>query len=420
MASKLQEGIYWAPKTRPAPHFAVLFLRASRNATLPAARKALARLWATYQGLKKGNVADLPGHPVPPGNLTVLLGYGSNLFKLAGINRGCPTPLEQFAHFRSPLPTGGGPLQPGTGLRYAKDVRENWATEDLAVQFIADSALAVNRAVVETWKTLHDQARGREDALPLMLTRFYTGFQRDDARSWIDFHDGLSNMPSQEREAAIAIKDGEAGDRWTIGGTYLAYLRVSVDLAVWRKLSVEEQQQLVGRDKLTGSPLVSIDARGRSVSLAGCPVAGTREISDRRVPGNTAFFEPPAADDPILQRSHVQRANHHLRDTGDPASLRVFRQGYEFLEATNEAPGFRVGLNFVSFQDTPERIFRMLTHDRWLGRVNFGGDPDQPLPGTDRLLEVRAGAIFLVPPVVPGEAFPGAHLFEAKPRRKPG
>jgi deferrochelatase/peroxidase EfeB len=144
---------------------------------------------------------------------------------------------------------------------------------------------------------------------------------------------------------------------------------------------------------------------------------GTREITDRRIPGNTAFFEPPAVDDPILQRSHVQRANHHLRDTGDPASLRVFRQGYEFLEATDQTPGFRVGLNFVSFQDTPERIFRMLTQDRWLGRVNFGGDPDQPLPGTDRLLEVRAGAIFLVPPLVPREAFPGAHLFEKKARK---
>jgi Dyp-type peroxidase family len=416
--ASLQEGIYWAPKTRPGAHFAVVFLRVSRHVDLPVVTKALGQLWATYQNLKKGSVRDLPGHPVPHGNLTVLLGYGSNLFALTSVRRACPKPLQTFAHFRSPLPTGGGPLQPGSGLRYAKDVRANWATEDLVVQFIADTPLAVNRAIVETWKALYDQAKGREDQLPLLITRFYTGFQRDDARSWIDFHDGLSNMPSHQRADAIIVKDtGDPGDRWTVGGTYLTYLRVSVDLAVWRTVSVEQQQQLVGRDKLTGCPLVSLDGRSRGVPLAGCPMGGTREISDSTVPGNPAFFEPPNVSNPILQRSHVQRANHHIRSPGDRNSLRIFRQGYEFLETTNEAPGFRVGLNFVSFQDTPERLFRMLTQEGWLGRMNFGGDPDHQLPGMDRFLEVRAGAIFLVPPVVPREAFPGAHLFEKKATR---
>ena len=40
----------------------------------------------------------------------------------------------------------------------------------------------------------------------LVLTKFYTGFQRDDGRSWLGFHDELSNMrDAEERKDAISI-----------------------------------------------------------------------------------------------------------------------------------------------------------------------------------------------------------------------
>jgi len=42
----------------------------------------------------------------------------------------------------------------GSGLRYGDDVKINPATEEIAVQFITETQLAVNRAVVETWKAL--------------------------------------------------------------------------------------------------------------------------------------------------------------------------------------------------------------------------------------------------------------------------
>jgi deferrochelatase/peroxidase EfeB len=112
-----------------------------------------------------------------------------------------------------------------------------------------------------------------------------------------------------------------------------------------------------------------------------------------------------------LRQSHVQRANHHVKPASDRNSLRIFRQGYEFLEPLGVAPGFRAGLNFVSFQDTPERLLRILTQDSWLGGTNFGGDPDNPLSGMDRLLTVRAGGVFLAPPVTDEERFPGSSIF---------
>ena len=162
-------------------------------------------------------------------------------------------------------------------------------------------------------------------------------------------------------------------------------------------------------DKLSGCPLVEFDGTGDPVAQAGCPVAGTKEIdpSDKR---NAPFREPPSTRDALLVKSHVQRANHHVPDPDSRNSLRIFRQGYEFLEPSELAPSIRAGLNFVSFQDTPERLFRMLTQPGWLGRTNFGGDEEDPLPGMDRLLTVRAAGVYQVPPVIADEPFPGSSV----------
>ncbi|KAB8330134.1 Dyp-type peroxidase [Scytonema tolypothrichoides VB-61278] len=407
MAGKLQEGIYHAPGIRPGKFFNILFLRASQGVSARQVGEAFGTLWQMYQDLKNGNVRDLPGHPVPAGDLTVLVGYGANVFKLPDIRRPLPDSLKDFGLFRSPLPTGGGSLLIGSGLVYANDVKTNLATEEIAVQFIAETQLAANRAVVETWKVLQEMIDPATGAAPLLLTSFYSGFQRDDGRSWIDFHDGISNMKSSEREGAIAIKSSE--EQWTEGGTYLAFIRLAIDLTVWQKLNLQQQELLVGRDKLTGCAITSRDSEGKPVVTTGCPVTGTREVSDPN-PGNDAFHEPPNVNDTIVKQSHVQRANQHLKPANDRNSLRIFRQGYEFLEPLETVPGFRAGLNFVSFQDTPQRLFRILKQSTWLGNTNFGGDPANQLPGMKQFLTVRAGGIFLVPPIVEGELFPGSSI----------
>lgn len=408
MTSNLQEGIYYAPGMRPDKFFGLLFLRVTPGATASQVGASFQRLWQVYQGLKAGTVRDLPGQMVPSGNLTVLVGYGQNVFALPAIRQGLPVDLKSGV-FRSPLPTGGGPLVIGSGLRYDDDVHMNVATEDICVQFIAATALAVNRAMVETWKVLQDLSDPAVEAAPLQIVSFQTGFQRDDGRSWIDFHDGISNLPSEQRYGAIAIKEvGDPNDGWTVGGTYLSYIRLAVNLAAWRKLTRTQQELIVGRDKLTGCPLASIDTQGNLMARSGCPFAGTQQITDS---GNDAFREPPGVSGPPLSLSHVQRANHHKTVITDPDSLRIFRQGYEFIEPLDMVPGFRVGLNFVSFQDTPTRLIRILSTPEWLGKTNFGGDPTQPLSGMDKFLTVRAGGVYLVPPIADNDLFPGSSLF---------
>lgn len=414
MTEHLQEGVYHAPGQRPGAAFCLLFLRA---AALDAAviQRALTVLWETYQNLKQGLVAELRDPAlgdvgVPSGNLTVLIGYGIKAFEIPGVRRPAPEELADFGRFRSPLLQGGGPLLANSGQSYASDVSLNPASEHIAVQFIADSELAVSRAVVETWKVLDPMVDAASQLHPLQIVAFYRGFQRDDHRSWIGFHDGISNLPSDQRHLAITIKPpSNPDDAWTEGGSYLAFLRMAVDLRTWTALDRTQQELLVGRDKLSGCPLAGMDAAGKPIPAAGCPVPGTRQITE---PGNEAFRTASPVADAQLNASHVQRVNHHRNDFASRDSLRIFRQGYEFLEPATEAPGFRVGLNFVSFQDTPQRLQRIFQQDGWLGRTNFGGDPANPLPGIDRLLTVRAAGIFLIPPVVDGERFPGETLFQ--------
>ena len=381
----LQEGIYHAPGRRPGRFFALLFLRAEAGTDAPRAAAGLADLWAMYGGLKAGRLRDLEGVQLDVAEedaMSVLLGFGRNAFGLDGVHAPRPRGLGDEYLFRSAQPGGGGPLLRGSGLSYAPEVTANMATEHFCVQVVAETKLATDRAVVETWKALSDAT----DPV-LSITTFYLGFQRNDGRSWIDFHDGVSNLRSEDREAVLRIDPG-ADEDWVVGGTYLAFLRLAVDLAGWRRLTRADQELAVGRDKLGGAPIVAIHA-------GGAPVA---DPENRR--------EPPEIEDPRLRASHVQRANHHQRPSSDSGTRRIFRQGYEFLEWASDAPGFRAGLNFVSFQDTPARVLRMLTAEGWLGGVNFGGD-EQRLPELARLLSVYAAGVYVVPPVVEGERFPG-------------
>lgn len=273
----LQEGIYYAPGCRPGKFFGLLFLRVARDCDASRVGVRLADLWQLYQGLKAGRVPDLEPATVPfeDDNTTVLIGLGPNAFKLNGAKHPAPGGLNKNHLFASPRPSGGGQLLAGSGLEYAADVRVNFATEEICIQVIADTKLAVDRTIVETWKRLSDSADRDTGIADLEPTTFYLGFQRSDHRSWIDFHDGLSNMRSEDREAAITIDEGKE-QPWCAGGTYLAFLRLAVDLPSWRRLERRAQELLVGRDKLSGCPIVSVGCDGAPRTDPGCPSQAPR------------------------------------------------------------------------------------------------------------------------------------------------
>jgi deferrochelatase/peroxidase EfeB len=403
--------------------FAILFLRVAEGRTSIEIGKSLKNLWNMYKRLQKGKVAGLPNTLLPTGGLTVLVAYAPNIFKFPNIRKNLPNDLRgrQFL----PPGDGGKPILNGAGLKYALDIHENVGiSEHIVFQFISNTQLATYRAVVETMK--HLDSTDPNNNRTLYLTKFYTGFQRDDSRSWLGFHDGVSNMKSaKEREDAIRVDIAsnklEHSDYWTRGGTYLAFLRIEIDLSIWERIDRKSQELIVGRNKLTGYPLIGVDRKGNPVSNQGSQTH-QRSMMHHKFEDHPDYFKKPVVTNQnlnsldteasirILSQSHIGRTRHIDKiESKEVTSRRIFRQTFEFLEPVpgNTSKTLRTGLNFISFQNDPGRLFFILTDPNWMGNVSFGGNPN--IKAIDKLFSVLAAGVFFVPRV--GRPFPGANIF---------
>lgn len=407
---QLQEGIYLQKRMPPPPAWRTLFLDIAPETAPVAAREALGAVMAMLAELQAGRVRELaptrPGedeHPVPPDNFAVLLGYGASFFD--------PTrhrpPLTAHERPRHLVRLRRPPASPFPSLPWHGDAETAAGPSgeaDLMLQFTGASEHAAARAAVQVAKLMD------AEGLPLLPAGTYSGFQRDDGRSWLGFHDGVTNIEPSQRLAAVECR----GDPdWNEGGTYLAFLRVHVDLEEWGVLSRTEQEIVVGRDKLTGCPLAAIERTPEG--LRPRPIASRAPTDSSPWRERDAYFNPPETTDPLIEASHTHRANQTRAGGGTPAGERIFRQGYEYLDGI-DPDGLDLGLNFVSFQNDIQRLQQVLGLEGWLGDVNFGG-PTDPAPGEPKpaaLLSLRAGGFYAVPPrALP---YPGARLLVGRTR----
>jgi deferrochelatase/peroxidase EfeB len=393
-------------------------LRVASGSDVTEVRNALKSLWQVLANLEKGIVPDLDinvRHRRTEG-LSVLVGYGPKMFDILGAKKKCPTDLN-YSSLNSPLETGGGEVIHNSGLRYASDITENHTKSNhIVLQIIADSEFATTRAVVEIWKEIHRQTSSNGSKNVLNLSKIYTGFQSPNKRSWLGFHDGVSNIRADQRLKAIAIDSASLSkqDKWLYGGTYLAFLRMAIDLELWETLSVSEQELVIGRDKLTGCPLVGVDRYNKPVKDMRCPIRGTFEIIES---GNEQFRthppygyqknKPYGIKDDVLKNSHIGLTTQSDAKQGSKIS-QIFRQGFQFFEPTDENHPFRVGINFVSYQKSVQTIHEMLRY----GFLKTSPlETGKKIPTFNEIVSVRSAGIFVVPPFNDGEFFPGESIF---------
>jgi Dyp-type peroxidase family len=401
---RIQRGVFFRSGERPPPSFGLLLLNVTPGARPAEAADALAALWVMLTALADGEVRDLrptrdgdPRVEVPGGRLTCLLGYGARLFdERLHVPRLAPRELRPYE--LTPLRRAGAGA-PFPKMPWAPEADREEGEADVALQLLGQREVTVARAVVEVSKLIADES------LPLEVVALHRGFQRDDERSWIDFHDGINNMASHERRQAIEV--AVADPAWMLGGTYLAFLRVLVDLPAWRVLPREHQEVVVGREKLAGCPLrtVELDPAGAlvPVPVEPCPLpddAGPAQVEAHRNPGRS--------DSALVEASHIHRSNLNRGAPDSDANNRIFRQGYDFLDVGPDGR-IHVGLHFVSFSRTLGRVTQILRLHGWQGDSNFGG-PEPPGPGEPAVapLTVGAGGFYAIPP---REApFPGSGL----------
>lgn len=402
---RLQDGIYFrSGQRRPACYRLVLANFRSRTGQ-ESAYKALARIAAVVEELRAGTIRDVAGQDQQGRRattaefqgLSMLLGYGRRLFddeqhspSMTVHHR--PEFLEYFRREGDPFPS-----IPWT------DTAGKSGEADICLQLTAPSEAAVNRVAVEIWKLIVDEA------LPVELVASYSGFARSDGRGWLEFHDGVSNIEASERLIAIQAGDDPS---WMDGGTYMAFLRFAVDLRAWRSLRQADQELIIGRDKPSGRPVAAVGRTSYGEAIPTLEPDGDSDQGEARARSLADYREPPPVNDPLVEASHLQRANRNRVSPFAPAGQRIFRQGYEFLDDIGP-DGPQLGLNFVSFQSDLSTLRNLLHLPGWLADVNFGG-PGEPGPGDPRpirLISLVAGGFYAVPPME--EPFPGAGLFAA-------
>jgi deferrochelatase/peroxidase EfeB len=404
MSDRLPRGIYFRRDQNPPPSFRLLLLNVRPGTRADELHEALSQVWQMLGQLPTGGSLELSEQEEEGrersqelfADLEALLALGRRVFDdqshdppLVDAER--PAYLSYLTREPEAFPALPWTLDPG---------RENLGEADLAIQLTGMSEAAVNCAAVEVWKLIVDEG------LPLELTTVFEGFGRSDGRGWLEFHDGVSNIPGSQRLEALEVPGDPA---WMTGGTFMAFLRFKVDLAAWRALPRAQQELLIGRDKLSGSPVVRVDRdqAGQLTPVAAPPPGGHPTEFEK-----TEYRDPPQTTDPILEASHLHRANQNRGSASAPAGERIYRQGYEFLSAIGPN-GPRLGLNFISFQADLASLQHILELPGWLGDVNFGGptEPGAGEPQPVQLITLEAGGFYAVPSVA--EPFPGAELFAA-------
>ena len=136
------------------------------------------------------------------------------------------------------------------------------------------------------------------------------GFRYWDERDLLGFVDGTES-PRSEPEATMAALVGEEDPPY-VGGSYVIVQKYLHDLNAWERLSVAEQERIVGREKLSDIELSDADKPSNSHVAATTivdPDGTARQIIRENLPfGNAAagefgtYFIGYAADPGVIER----------------------------------------------------------------------------------------------------------------------
>jgi deferrochelatase/peroxidase EfeB len=253
-----------------------------------------------------------------PARLTLTFGFGPSLFIRDGRDRFGLAAIRPIELVELP-PFQGESLE---ASRSGGDICVQACAEDPQVAFHAVHLLAhvASGSLVPRWSQL---GFGRTSS---------TSRGQPTPRNLIGFKDGTENIRAEEEGALsdYVWAQGSDGPSWLVGGTYLIARRIKILFDVWDGTTLEGQQRVIGREKLTGAPLGAVheyDALDLEVEQGG----------ERVIPSD----------------AHVRLASPQLN-----AGQRILRRGYSYSEGIEAGTGeIDAGLFFIAFQRSPARQF---------------------------------------------------------------
>lgn len=304
--------------------------------------------------------SGLLGPVVTPGNLTMTVALGASLFDsrfgLAGAKPAHLDRMPQFPNDALETESCHGDLliqicsdTPDTNIHALRDVIRNFP--DL---------LAMR------WKVEGFNAAPRAGNPPPATPRNLLGFK-----------DGTANLDPDDNAAMnrlvwVAPDAGEPA--WAAGGSYQVVRVIRSFVERWDRTPLQEQQTIIGRDKMTGAPL-SMAAEGDVPDYASDP-KGER----------------------IRLDAHIRLANP--RTAQSQANL-ILRRPYNYSRGVTKAGQLDMGLLFICFQANLRNGFAAVQN-----RLN--GEP------LEEYIKPVGGGYFFALPGVPAKGFYlGQSLIEA-------
>ncbi len=254
-----------------------------------------------------------------PARLTVTIGVGPSVFDSPGhdrfgLARRRPAELQTLPAFQ------GDSLEPSS------------SGGDLCVQACADDPQVAFHAIHVLSRLVSSVATLRYAQLGFGRTSSTSRAQKTP-RNLMGFKDGTANIRAEETSAMndfVWVKDGD-GPGWMTGGTYLIARRIRILFDVWDATTLEDQQRVIGREKLTGAPL------GSHSEYDPIDLQATATNGELLIPIN----------------AHIRLASQQ-----DNQGQRILRRGYSYSESVEPGSGqIDAGLFFIAFQRSPSRQF---------------------------------------------------------------
>ena len=285
-------------------------------------------------------------YDLPASGLTITIGYGPSLFDHRfGLASRKPAALRDLPAFTGdqldPRRTGG----------------------DLCIQACANDPQVAVHAVRNLIRIGFGVVAVRWSQLGFGRTSS-TSTTQATPRNLFGFKDGTNNLKAEEPEALdqhvwVAPGDETGGGSWMAGGSYLVARRIRMHIEVWDRTSLQEQEDVIGRDKKEGAPLGA---------------AKEHDALDFARKG-------PDGKPAIPATAHVRLAHEsHL------GGIRILRRGYNFTDGSDGVGHLDAGLFFLAYMRNPEKQF--VPMQRALAKAD----------GLNEYIEHNGSAVFACPP----------------------
>jgi Dyp-type peroxidase family len=390
-----QAGIEF-PKSSQQHHLLIIRLDLTspfgkdRDALSRGVQEGLKRLCGLFERLDTGkkridkldNDGKLIRLPLKEFNFSATVGFGIGFFdKLHIPDSHRPKKIRSMPnHF------GLGDVIPYS-LAQTDLIIQLGSTNDFVNRWIFENNYQPQTDYNESKKNKNDEEQKKDPAEDIVtaihdwatVTDMHVGFQRMDGRNLMGFNDGISNprpgagdkfnsvVWTTEKDEGSALKDG----------TYIVFQKIEHDLDQWKGLSVEEQEEWVGRNKVTGLLLGTAENEDKRFieGLKNDDPKAKEKL--RNLLHDQSDPEKPLYDSEIFKKnvpawSHVRKANPRQEKiiNGKRIDKRtIFRRGYLFLE-TGMNNRTISGLLFICFQRDIENSFEFIKKN-WFNNKEF-------------------------------------------------